>query len=91
MNYSAADVLRFGQDLGCAFLDESCLTWLKDSSHHTKQPYCLVDVDKVNKSRDCTFDRQSVARCALFRGDTAVDSTFQVQDKLFRWFECGEN
>ena len=78
MNYSVADKYRFGQDLGCGFLDQSCLTWLKDSSHHSKQPYCLVDVDRVNKSRDCTFDRQSVARCALFRGTTAVDSLFQV-------------
>ena len=78
MNYSTAAILRFGQDLGCGFLDQSCLTWLQDSSHHTKQPYCQVDVDLVNKSRDCTFDRQSVARCALFRGDTAVDSIFQV-------------
>ena len=79
VDYSVAEKFRFGQDLGCGFLDQSCLTWLKDSSHHSKQPYCQVDVDKANKSRDCTFDRQSVARCLIYRSLTAVDSLFQVQ------------
>ena len=79
VDYSVADKFRFGQDLGCDFLDQSCLTWLKDSSHHSKQPYCQVDVDRVNKSRDCTFDRQSVARCLIYRW-TPVDSLFQVNN-----------
>jgi len=78
VDYSVAEKFRFGQDLGCGFLDQSCLTWLKDSSHHSKQPYCQVDVDRVDKSRDCTFDRQSVARCWIYRSLTAVDSLFQV-------------
>ena len=80
VDYSVAEKFRFGQDLGCGFLDQSCLTWLKDSSHHSKQPYCQVDVDRVDKSRDCTFDRQSVARCLIYRSLTAVDSLFQVHN-----------
>ncbi|KAJ6224326.1 hypothetical protein RDWZM_002871 [Blomia tropicalis] len=82
-NYSLAQPLEWGKNLGCDFAMKSCKEWidLKRSQKQSIHPFC----DKVKKDplqTECTDNRDSVALCNLREYDEMLDKEFQNFDYI---------
>ena len=83
VNYSLAQPLEWGKNLGCDFAMRSCKDWidLKRSRGESIHPFC----DKVKKDplqTECTDNRDSVALCNLREYEQELDSKFQNFDYI---------
>lgn len=82
-NYSLAQPLEWGKNLGCDFAMRSCKDWmdLKRSRGESIHPFC----DKVKKDplqTECTDNRDSVALCNLREYEQKVEQLFQNFDYI---------
>ncbi|RWS04785.1 leishmanolysin-like peptidase [Dinothrombium tinctorium] len=82
-NYSLAQPLKWGKNLGCDFCMKSCKEWI-DNKRMSKQsihPFC----DKVKKDpleTECTDSRDAVALCNLMEYKEDLPPTFQNFDYI---------
>jgi len=78
-NYSLAQDLSWGKNLGCDFVTKSCKHWM-DTKHAKGQsihPFC----NKVKRDpleTECTDDRSSVALCNLVEHGQPLPNFYQV-------------
>lgn len=82
-NYTLAQPLEWGKNLGCDFAMRSCKDWmdLKRSRGESIHPFC----DKVKKDplqTECTDNRDSVALCNLREYEQKVEQLFQNFDYI---------
>ncbi|XP_040565883.1 leishmanolysin-like peptidase [Lepeophtheirus salmonis] len=82
-NYEMADDLKWGRGLGCEFVNNSCLEWMKirQSKGKSIHPYC----NKVKRDpleTECTDDRSSVALCNLVQHNDELPPYFQNFDNI---------
>ncbi|XP_039281797.1 leishmanolysin-like peptidase isoform X2 [Nilaparvata lugens] len=82
-NYSMAQPLAWGRNLGCDFVTKSCKTWMDEHRARGKSihPFC----DKVKRDpleTECTDDRSSVALCNLVEHTHSLPPMYQNFDKI---------
>lgn len=82
-DYSMAEPLTWGRNLGCTFCMASCMQWMKENSAigRSIHPYC----DKVKRDpilTECTEDRSSVALCNLVNHTVELPSVYQNFDSI---------
>ncbi|XP_014250550.1 leishmanolysin-like peptidase [Cimex lectularius] len=80
-NYSMAQPLRWGKNLGCDFVTKSCKHWIdtKREEGISIHPFC----DKVKADplkTECTSDRTSVALCNLVQYEKELPPNYQNFD-----------
>ncbi|XP_075222194.1 leishmanolysin-like peptidase, invadolysin [Lycorma delicatula] len=82
-NYSMAQELTWGRNLGCDFVTKSCKNWI--DTHRAKgksiHPFC----DKVKRDpleTECTDDRSSVALCNLVEYNLSLPHLYQNFDNI---------
>nr|XP_027196762.1 leishmanolysin-like peptidase [Dermatophagoides pteronyssinus] len=83
VNYSLAQPLEWGRNLGCDFAMKSCKEWIDTKRRQGKSihPFC----DRVKKDplqTECTDNRDSVALCNLRQYDEKLDRKFQNFDDI---------
>ncbi|KAI0232244.1 Leishmanolysin-like peptidase [Lamellibrachia satsuma] len=64
VNYSLAEQLVWGQELGCDFVTKSCLDWMETrrASNLSISPYC--DVVRARRMT-CSLEKDSLVQCNL--------------------------
>uniref|UniRef100_A0A1B6C3F0 Leishmanolysin-like peptidase n=1 Tax=Clastoptera arizonana TaxID=38151 RepID=A0A1B6C3F0_9HEMI len=82
-NYSMAQYLSWGRNLGCDFVKTSCKQWMdtKRTQGKSIHPFC----DKVKRDpleTECTDDRSSVALCNLVEHTTVLPKFYQNFDSI---------
>ncbi|KAL1130168.1 hypothetical protein AAG570_013106 [Ranatra chinensis] len=82
-NYSMAEPLIWGKNLGCNFVRKSCKDWMdeKRSKGLSIHPFC----DKVKRDplgTECTSDRRSVALCNLIEYSQILPPFYQNFDSI---------
>lgn len=82
-NFSHADKLEWGRNLGCAFVKKSCKSWINErrQSNQSIRPFC----DKVKGDLleiSCTEDRTSKAVCNMKQYNTPLPARYQNFDFL---------
>lgn len=82
-NYSMAEPLTWGKNLGCDFVMKSCKEWItvKSTRGLSIHPFC----NKVKRDplqTECTDDRTSVALCNLVEHDQPLPLLYQNFDSL---------
>lgn len=83
VNYSLAQPLEWGRNLGCDFAMKSCKEWMDTKRRQGKSihPFC----DRVKKDplqTECNDNRDSVALCNLRQYDQKLDRKFQIFDEI---------
>lgn len=78
-NYSLAQDLSWGKNLGCDFVTKSCKQWMdmKRAKGQSIHPFC----NKVKRDpleTECTDDRSSVALCNLVEHTQPLPNFYQV-------------
>lgn len=86
-NYSLAQDLSWGKNLGCDFVTKSCKQWMdmKRSKGQSIHPFC----NKVKRDpleTECTDDRSSVALCNLVEHVQPLPNFYQVSSGLYCCF-----
>lgn len=81
-NYSLAQDLSWGKNLGCDFVTKSCKQWMdmKRAKGQSIHPFC----NKVKRDpleTECTDDRSSVALCNLVEHTQPLPNFYQVSVK----------
>lgn len=84
-NYSMAQDLFWGKNLGCDFVMKSCKHWMdtKRAKGKSIHPFC----DKVKQDpleTECTDDRSSVALCNLVKQNEPLPNIYQNFDSIPR-------
>lgn len=84
-NYSLAQDLSWGKNLGCDFVMKSCKQWMdmKRSKGQSIHPFC----NKVKRDpleTECTDDRSSVALCNLVEHVQPLPNFYQVSTILIK-------
>jgi leishmanolysin-like peptidase len=82
-NYSLAQDLSWGKNLGCDFVTKSCKQWMdmKRAKGQSIHPFC----NKVKRDpleTECTDDRSSVALCNLVEHVQPLPTIYQVSKIL---------
>lgn len=82
-NYSMAQPLAWGHNLGCDFVTKSCKYWMDTHRANGKSihPFC----DKVKRDpleTECTDDRSSVALCNLVEHTHSLPDVYQNFDNI---------
>ncbi|XP_017782298.1 PREDICTED: leishmanolysin-like peptidase [Nicrophorus vespilloides] len=82
-NYSMAETLTWGRNLGCDFVMKSCKEWIttKSARGRSIHPFC----NKVKRNplqTECTDDRTSVALCNLDKHSEFLPQLYQNFDKI---------
>lgn len=82
-NYSMAQLLSWGRNLGCDFVTKSCKHWMDTKRKMGKSihPFC----DKVKRDpleTECTDDRSSVALCNLIEYPQQLQKLYQNFDSI---------
>lgn len=77
-DYTMAEPMAWGRNLGCTFCMSSCMQWMRENSAtgRTIHPYC----DKVKRDplrTECTEDRSSVALCNLVNHTVELPRIYQ--------------
>lgn len=77
-NYSMADTLDWGKNLGCTFAKSSCKTWMEQHMEDLRlaQPFCFT-IKRAPLRMRCTHSRMSVALCNLRQYDEALPNEYQ--------------
>jgi len=80
-NYSLAQDLSWGKNLGCDFVTKSCKQWMdmKRAKGQSIHPFC----NKVKRDpleTECTDDRSSVALCNLVEHVQPLPNFYQVSN-----------
>jgi len=83
-NYSLAQDLSWGKNLGCDFVTKSCKQWMdmKRAKGQSIHPFC----NKVKRDpleTECTDDRSSVALCNLVEHVQPLPNFYQVSKVLW--------
>ena len=68
VDYSLAEPLHWGENMGCLFAKNSCKAWMsfQRSAKETIAPFCdILDSPSEGKHTKCTVDHRSVAICNL--------------------------
>lgn len=83
VNYSLAQNLKWGKNLGCGFAMESCADWItkRRLAGESIHPFC----DRVRSDplqTECMDDRDSVALCNLRRYDHKLQRLYQNFDYI---------
>ncbi|CAK9806829.1 Leishmanolysin-like peptidase [Anthophora quadrimaculata] len=84
-NYSMAQELGWGRNLGCDFAMKSCKEWISSKSSRLSgksiHPFCnKVKQDPLQT--ECTDDRSSVALCNLIKYQQALPKKYQNFDSI---------
>lgn len=79
VDYSMAEPLYWGKNLGCLFAKNSCGAWMKAqlNAGKTTAPFCNKLKQKGNLKTGCSVDRTSVATCNLVKYNEKLDEEFQ--------------
>ncbi|KAJ3639882.1 hypothetical protein Zmor_003253 [Zophobas morio] len=82
-NFSMAEPMSWGKNLGCDFVTKSCKEWItiKSSRGASIHPFC----NKVKRDplqTECTDDRTSVALCNLVAHETKLPQIYQNFDSI---------
>ncbi|XP_072402346.1 leishmanolysin-like peptidase [Diabrotica undecimpunctata] len=82
-NYSMADTMSWGRNLGCDFVMRSCKDWIttKSARGFSIHPFC----NKVKRDplqTECTDDRTSVALCNLVEHKEPLPVIYQNFDSI---------
>ncbi|ENN76852.1 hypothetical protein YQE_06693, partial [Dendroctonus ponderosae] len=82
-NYSTAEDMSWGKNLGCDFAMKSCKEWMniKSSKGFSTHPFCnKVKQDPLQT--ECTDDRKSLALCNLLKYQDELPKMYQNFDNL---------
>lgn len=82
-NFSVADKLEWGRNLGCDFVKKSCKSWIDERrlANQSIRPFCdRVKGDLLEIS--CTEDRTSKAVCNMKQYNNPLPATYQNFDSL---------
>lgn len=82
-NYSLADELDWGKELGCLFTKASCKTWMEEHLRKKKTavPFCYA-IKKTPLHMRCTHSKLSVALCNLRKYYRALPEEYQYFNHL---------
>ncbi|KAG9511252.1 Leishmanolysin-like peptidase, partial [Fragariocoptes setiger] len=82
-NYSRADELEWGKNLGCDFVEKSCKSWidLKRSLNMTIRPFCDKPRGQI-LTISCTDDRSSKAVCNMKTYEEPLDPMYRNFDYI---------
>ena len=82
-NYSLADELDWGKELGCLFTKASCKTWMEKHLRKKKSavPFCYA-IKKTPLHMRCTHSKLSVALCNLRKYHRALPEEYQYFNHL---------
>lgn len=82
-NYSLADELDWGKELGCLFTKASCKTWMEKHLRKKKSavPFCYA-IKKTPLHMRCTHSKLSVALCNLRKYHKALPEEYQYFNHL---------
>ena len=82
-NYSMAQALDWGKDLGCLFAKASCKTWMETRmrGEHSADPYCYT-VKQTPLHMHCTHSKLSVGLCNLRKYRTELKPEYQYFNHL---------
>ncbi|CAK9304546.1 unnamed protein product [Gordionus sp. m RMFG-2023] len=78
VNYSMAEDLAWGKNLGCDFIEKSCFSWIQHRllSQSDPSPYC-VRIKSHPLITECSADRKSMAVCNLVIYDNPLSLEYQ--------------
>lgn len=79
-NYHKAEPLRWGQNRGCKFVNNSCKAWMtaRNSSHNSLEPFCQrFKSQKQGLHTSCSVDKTSVAMCNLAKFNQPLPLEYQ--------------
>ncbi|XP_032242043.1 leishmanolysin-like peptidase isoform X2 [Nematostella vectensis] len=82
-NYSMAETLDWGRNLGCVFAKESCRTWMQSHVAHNKssEPFCYTLKQAPLRMR-CTHSKLSIALCNLRKYPQPLPPEYQYFSHL---------
>lgn len=86
MNYSNAEEIKFGRNLGCEFAQKSCKDWIDSRSARNQsiRPYCNQISDSHHRYEtpkyECDDRKEAVMLCNLVKHKHALPSEYQVGD-----------
>ncbi len=83
VNYSHAEDLSWGQNLGCDFAKKSCKSWIDEKLKNKEsiRPYCnnIPNVDGNTGSKyECNSNKDAVLLCNLMRYNHRIPSNYRV-------------
>ena len=80
VDYHKAEPLRWGQNLGCMFVKNSCKAWMKAQflSNKSLEPFCQrLKSQKQGLHTSCSVDKTSVAMCNLAEYNNPLPLEYQ--------------
>lgn len=82
-NYSMAQVLDWGKNLGCKFVKNNCRAWIADriSKRLSTAPFCAT-LKQSPLHMKCTHTKLSLALCNLVKYTSNLPREFQYFDRL---------
>ncbi|XP_064643669.1 leishmanolysin-like peptidase [Lineus longissimus] len=83
-NYDSAEPLSWGRNLGCGFVNNSCLYWMEKHKHTERSihPYCQQIKYNDGLKTECTDTREAVALCNLIEFDKDLEPQYQYFSSL---------
>lgn len=84
MNYSNAEELRWGRNLGCEFAKQSCKQWIdtRASRNESIRPYCnqISDAHRYETLKyECDDRKEAVMLCNLMKHHHILPAEYQVR------------
>lgn len=84
VNYSNAEELSWGKNLGCDFAQKSCKTWIDErwKKRQSIRPYCnnIPNVEGNTGSKyECNANKDAVLLCNLMRYDHKIPQVYRVK------------
>lgn len=88
VNYSNAEDLTWGKNLGCDFAKKSCMSWIDDKQRKKEsiRPYCnnIPNVDGNTGSKyECNTNKDAVLLCNLMRYNHKIPNNYRVLKFIF--------
>ncbi|GAB6031085.1 hypothetical protein CHUAL_007896 [Chamberlinius hualienensis] len=82
-NYTLAEELMWGRNLGCDFVMKSCKDWIDTKTQRNERidPFCK-NVKRDPPHTKCTYDRRAVALCNLVQYNNELPAQYQNFDSI---------
>ena len=86
VDYTMAEPLQWGKNMGCTFAMKSCKAWMERPAmkeENRLEPFCnILDKSSGGLKTGCSFDRTSVAKCNLIKYDNLLPREYRYFNSI---------